>query len=145
MLDSDHPTRGSVQPKSWPVNVVAVFYLFQGLSLSYSAIDYGRMAAQPAFLGALNYMVLEVLYAVFGIALLVSGLGLLLRMRACLTIAVILAGLYLANAGTLIAGATFVLTISPLAFVAALAFVVVGWLQYMILRSKSTSALFSRP
>ena len=137
----DVPTGALKQAKSWPVTVVAVFYLLQGLSLSYSAIVYGRVSAQPefsAFVGS------AMLYGVFGVALVVSGVGLLVRIRACLTIAVILAGAYLAGAGESLAGATFEATASPLLFVAALAFVVLAWLQYVILRSKSTVALFSQ-
>lgn len=127
------------------MTVVASVYLLQGLTLSYSAIVYGRMAAQPAFLGALYFLELEALYGVFGIALVLSGLGLLLRIRACLTIAVILAGVNLAGAGMYLTASAFALTASPLDFLAALALVVAGYLQYAILRNKSTVALFSRP
>jgi len=141
IVKSDVSTGTLKQARSWLVTVVAAVYLRQGLSLSYSAIVYGRVASRPTLSGAVAFVVL---YGVFGVALVVSGFGLLVRIKACLTIAVILAGAYLAGAGTSFVEATFGPTASPMGLAAALVFVAIGCVHYMILRSKSTNALFSQ-
>lgn len=142
MLNSDLPTRGIVRTKSWPVNVVAIAFLLQGLQMAFDAAMYPRGAVQPKFFGVLESAVLD---AVFGVVMILTGLGLLARIKAVLLVAVVLAGMYLASAGDALAGGMFVLTRSPLVFVSALAFVVAGWLQYAILRHPSTISLFSQP
>jgi hypothetical protein len=142
MLNSDLPTRGIVRVRSWPVNVVAIAFLLQGLQLAYDASLYGRAVVQPKFFGVLESAVLN---GVIGVVMIITGLGLLARIKAFLTVAVVLAGMYLASAGDALVGGIFVLTISPVVFLSALALVVAGWLQYAILRHPSTISLFSQP
>lgn len=120
--------------KSWPVTIVAIFFFAQGLSTGYAAFWY---AGQPALSGGVGR---AAIFAITCVLLIVAGAGLLVRAKACLTLAVVLAGSYLASAGSNAAGAIFAPT--PSSGAAALAFVVVGWLQYVILRSQSTTALF---
>jgi|GEM_PF-3962379 len=62
------------------------------------------------------------------------------RFKASLMLAVVLAGFNLLSAGSLAAGAFFRPT--PSAVAVALGFVAAGFLQYMILRSKATTAPF---
>jgi hypothetical protein len=131
MLNSDLRARSIVRAKSWPVNVVAIAFLLQGLQLTYSAALYGRFVVQLALYGP---ELVAVVAGVIGVVMKITGLGLLARIKAVLTVAVVLAGMYLASAGEGLAGGIFVLALSPLVFLSALAFVVAGWLQYVILR-----------
>ena len=125
--------------KSWPVTIVASFFLLQGFLQGYSALGYSRLIGEPMMSGA--SLGSAVLCGIASVLLVVAGVGLLARIKACLMLAVVLAGLNVLNAGSLAAEAFFRPT--PSAVAVALVFVTAGFLQYMILRSKSTTALFT--
>jgi CHASE2 domain-containing sensor protein len=141
MLKSDLSTRGIMQAKSWPVTIVAVLYRFQGLLQVYSAIIDGRAAGQPTVLGGAAFAVLD---GVFGIVLVGASLGLFARIKASLTVATFLAAFNLFGVGAALIEATFGPTEWHPVLPEVLVLVVVACLQYMILRSVSTIALFSR-
>jgi hypothetical protein len=141
VTNPEFPIRKLSAPKSWPVSIVAVFFLLQGFAAGYSALaDVGLFGypAQPGItvgFAALNGIV--------SVATIVAGAGLLARNKACLTVAVILAGLFLMSAGDAAAGAFFLLTTVPMAVLPVILFIAIGWIQYVILRSRSTTVLFS--
>jgi hypothetical protein len=141
VTNPDFPVKELPAPKSWPVNIVAVFFLLQGLSAGYSALASVGLfgySGQPGI--TVGFATLD---AIVSIALIVAGAGLLARNKACLTVAVILAGLYLMSGGSNAAAAFFGPTATPMTALVAIAFIAIGWLQYVILRSRSTMALFS--
>jgi hypothetical protein len=128
--------------KSWPVTVVALFFLLQGLSAGYYALAYvGMFGYSSSSYTAAGF---ATLCSITSVALIVAGMGLFARNKACLTLAVVLAGLYLISAGADAIEAFFGPTATPLQGLSAIAFIAAGCLQYMILRSKSTVALFSK-
>src|ERR1700733_9059347 len=90
-----------VSAKSWPVTIVATFFLLQGVLLGYEAIGLTPFSMSGAAYGS------AVLNGVAGVLLVVAGVGLLARNKACLTLGVVLAGLNVLNAGDLVAEAFF--------------------------------------
>lgn len=138
VVESDGQASKLRDVKSWPVTIVASFFLLQGLLQGYSALGYSRLIGEPMMSGAA--LGSAVLCGIASVLLVVAGVGLFARIKACLMLAVVLAGLNLLNAGNLAAEAFFRPT--PSAVAVALGFVAAGFLQYMILRSKATTALF---
>jgi hypothetical protein len=125
--------------KTWPITFIAGVFLLEGLSGGYSAFASVGVLGHPAPSGTIAG--LAGLDVIVSVALIVAGAGLLARNRVCLTIAVILAGLNLSSAGSLAVGAFF--GAPPVEDLAAILLIAGGWLQYAILRSQSTMALFS--
>jgi hypothetical protein len=139
--NGESPVDKPETPKSWPLTLVAVLYVLQGLWACYSAFVVTAIYG-ASIVGTL--IGLAVLDAIFGVMLTVAGIGLLARIKAYLTVAVVLAAVYLAGTGAslievCIQGAP------PLIIAANVAFVALGCVQYVILRSKSTTALFATP
>jgi hypothetical protein len=140
VLNGESPVEKVAVPKSWPVTIVAAFFLAQGLWAGYIALAYVGLFGYPTRSGTMvGFATVD---AIESVALIVAGAGLFARNRACLTIAVVLAALFLMSAGNYLAEASFAAT--PMGALAAIVFVAVGWLQYAILRSRSTTALFPK-
>jgi hypothetical protein len=143
VLDAESPVETLRPTKTWPVTIVAIFYILQGLAAGYTAYAVAAFYGASMILGN-TYVGIAVLDAVFGVMLVAAGIGLLARIKACLTVAVVLAALYLAGTG-----ASFIEVLikgpEPMQVVANLAFIAIGCVQYSILRSRSTIALFSTP
>jgi hypothetical protein len=142
VVNADLPAENLEALKSWPVTIVAGFLVLQGLSAGYSALADVGLFGYPR--GSSTSVAFAAIYAIVSVALIVAGAGLLVRNKACLTIATILAALFLMSAGSDAAGAFFGQSATPMGDLVAILFVIVGWLQYAILRSRATIALFSR-
>jgi hypothetical protein len=142
VLNSTGQSREIKGAKYWPLIVVASFFLLEGLSAGNSAFKFASQFGHALSLAPAIEIDFAVLNAIISIALIVAGVGLFARIRASLTVAVILAGFYLLSASAIAIEALFGPTATPMSGMAATAFVVVGWLQYVILRSKSTRSLF---
>jgi hypothetical protein len=127
---------------SWPVTIVAIFYILQGLAACYSAVVAATVYG-PSVLGGTS-VANAVLDGVFGVMWIVAGIGLLARIKACLTVAVVLAALFLSGTSTSLF-LIFIHRSDPLAIAANLAYIAIGWVQYSILRSRSTRTLFAIP
>jgi hypothetical protein len=138
VLIEESPARKLAAPKAWPLTIVAVFFWLQ--AAVYAVAAYEGLFGYPVQPGiTVGFATLD---GIVSVALIVAGAGLLARNRACLTVAVILAGLFLLSAGNFLAATFFVPT--PIGGLAAFVFVGVGFVQYAILRSASTIALFTK-
>jgi hypothetical protein len=123
VLNGESPLEIAEAPKSWPVTLVAVFYILQGLSAGYSAFVAAAIYG-ASILGGTN-VAIAVLDAVFGVMLIVAGIGLLARIKACLTVAVVLAVVYLAGTAASLT-AVVIQGAGPLAIAGNLAFIAIG-------------------
>src|SRR5476651_1879574 len=97
MVDTDAQSTNLKGAKSLPVTIVATYFLLQGLWVGYSGLRYGMLMKELTMSSAA--VGIAVVYGIMSVVLIVAAIGLLARIKACLTVSVIIAGLYLLATG----------------------------------------------